>query len=180
MAYVNGSVVHNALIKPVYIKNSEIQQDRSNRISDFEMYESLHLKVGDDIHWIQLERDLWRVYLKTKEARSLLVVEGFELRNISVQVYYSNPYSTGASGPDDKVMKITICGLPLSVDDSAVLEMLCKFDINIENIKSAIKYENIRHPITHRMTNVLNGNRFLYIVPLLSGKSLSHNAVCAK
>uniref|UniRef100_A0A8W8ILC2 Uncharacterized protein n=1 Tax=Magallana gigas TaxID=29159 RepID=A0A8W8ILC2_MAGGI len=37
MAYVNGSVVHNALIKPVYIKNSEIQQDRSNRISDFEM-----------------------------------------------------------------------------------------------------------------------------------------------
>lgn len=97
-----------------------------------------------------------------------------------MQVYYSNPYSTGASGPDDKVMKITICGLPLSVDDSAVLEMLCKFDINIENIKSAIKYENIRHPITHRMTNVLNGNRFLYIVPLLSGKSLSHNAVCAK
>lgn len=50
MANVNGSDVQNAMIKPVYIKNSEIQQDRSNRISDFEMYESLHLKVGDDIH----------------------------------------------------------------------------------------------------------------------------------
>lgn len=65
-ANVKGSDVQNAMIKPVYIKNSEIQQDKSNRISDFEMYESLHLKVGDDIHCIQLERDLWRVYLKTK------------------------------------------------------------------------------------------------------------------
>lgn len=32
----------------------------------------------------------------------------------------------------------------------------------------------------HRMTNVLNGNRFLYIAPLPNGKSLPRNAVCAK
>lgn len=50
MASVNDSDIQSAIIKPVYNKNSEIQQDRSNRISDFEMYESLHLKVGDDIH----------------------------------------------------------------------------------------------------------------------------------
>lgn len=124
MANVNGSDVQNAMIKAVYIKNSEIQQDRPNRISDFEIYESLHLKVGCERNCIQLERDLWRVYLKTKEAGSLLISEGFELRNVSVQVYDSNPYSTGASGPDDKVIKVSICGLPLSADDRAVLEML--------------------------------------------------------
>lgn len=35
------SVVQHAMIKPVYIKNSEIQLDISNKINDFEMYESL-------------------------------------------------------------------------------------------------------------------------------------------
>lgn len=50
MASVNDSDIQSAIIKPVYNKNSEIQQDRSNRISYFEMYEYLHLKVGDDIH----------------------------------------------------------------------------------------------------------------------------------
>ena len=81
-----------ATIKPVYMKNSEVQLDKSNKISDFEMYEAIHQKVENDIHCIQLERDLWRVYLKTKETRSLLVVEGFVVRNISVQVYDTNPY----------------------------------------------------------------------------------------
>lgn len=38
--------VQHAMIKPVYIKNSEIQLDRSNNISDFEMYESLNLSVA--------------------------------------------------------------------------------------------------------------------------------------
>lgn len=47
------SVVQHAMIKPVYIKNSEIQLDISNKINDFEMYESLQLKVGDNTHCVQ-------------------------------------------------------------------------------------------------------------------------------
>lgn len=163
--------------KPVYIKNSEIQMDKSKKIGDFEMYESIHKKVGDEVLCIQLERDLWRVYLKSKESRSVLIVEGFEIRNITAQVYESNPYSTGASSPRDNVLKVTICGLPLSVDDSAVLEMLHSFDVTI---KSDLKYENIRHPTTRRMTSVLNGNRFIYIAPLPNNKSLPRSATCAK
>lgn len=166
-----------AMNKPVYIQNSEIQMDKNKKIGDFEMYESIHKKVGDEVLCIQLERDLWRVYLKSKESRSVLIVEGFEIRNITAQVYESNPYSTGASSPRDNVLKVTICGLPLSVDDSAVLEMLHSFDVTI---KSDLKYENIRHPTTRRMTSVLNGNRFIYIAPLPNNKSLPRSATCAK
>lgn len=108
-----------AMNKPVYIKNFEIQMDKNNKICDFEKYESIHKKVGDEVLCIQLERDLWRVYLKSKKSRSVLIVEGFEIRNITAQVYESNPYSTGATSPRDN-----ICGLHLSVDESAVLEML--------------------------------------------------------
>lgn len=172
-----GAEIPPTMNKPVYIKNSEIQLDKTNRIGDFEMYESLHKKVGDDILCIQLERDLWRVYLKSNDSRSVLLVQGFEIRNITAQVYDSNPYSTGAKSPREKVLKVTICGLPLSVDDSAVFEMLHSFDVTI---KSSLKYENIRHPDTHRMTNVLNGNRFLYISPLPNNASLPRNTTCAK
>ena len=67
--------------------------------------------------------------------------------------------------------------IALSVDDSAVSDMLRDFNVNM---KSAIKYENIRDPITHHMTNVLNCNRFLYIDPLPQGKSLPSIATFAK
>ena len=68
--------------------------DKNKKTGDFQMYESIHKKVGDEVLCIQLERDLWRVYLKSKESRSVLIVEGFEIRNITAQVYESNPYST--------------------------------------------------------------------------------------
>ena len=87
-------------------------------------------------------------------------MQGFELRHISVQVYNSNPYSTGAKEPNDEVLKMTICGLPLSVDNSPVLEMLEKYKVGL---KSGIKYERILNPVTHRMTTVLNGNYYFIL-----------------
>lgn len=160
------------MIKPVYIKNRELQTDRNSKITDFELYEAIHEKVGDTIHCIQLERDLWRVYLKCMGSRAALLQEGFEIRNITAQVYDSNPYSTETKNPKDNVLKITISGLPLSVDDSAVLEMLHGLEVEM---KSELKYENIRHPVTHKMTSVLNGNRFLYIAPLANDRTLPRN-----
>lgn len=51
---MNGNDVQNAMIKPVYIKNRKFSR-----------------------RFVLYERDLWRVYLKTKEAISLLIVEGY-------------------------------------------------------------------------------------------------------
>ena len=62
------------------------------------------------------------------------------------------------------------------MDDSVVMELLGKYDVIT---KSDLKYEKIRHPVTHRMTSVLNGNRFLYIAPLTNNKSLPRNVYCA-
>lgn len=47
------------------------------------------------------------------------------------------------------------------------------------SLKSEIKYEKIRHPVTHRMTSVLNGNRFLYVQPLPNKTSLPRIVYCA-
>ena len=56
------------------------------------------------------------------------------------------------------------------------MELLGKYDVTT---KSELKYEKIRHPVTHRMTSVLNGNRFLYISPLADNKSLPRNVYYA-
>lgn len=104
---------------------------------------------------------MYTVRQRFVESRSELLLHGFELRNISVQVYISN---------------LTICGLPLSVDDSAVIESLEKLNVSL---KSEIKYEKIRHTVTHRMTSVLNGNRFLYVQLLPNKSSLPRIGYCA-
>lgn len=65
--------------------------------------------------------------------------------------------------------------LPLSVDDSDVSELLNNLGCVA---KRKILYEKIRHPVSNKMTSVLNGNRFLYIEPLPIGKSLPRVNYC--
>jgi hypothetical protein len=88
---------------------------------------------------------------------------------MSLSFFDTNPYSTGIHNVTEKSLKTRLCGLPLSVDDSAVQELLEKLKVKL---KSKIIYEKIRHPVTNRMTSVLNGNRFMYIEPLPDEKHL--------
>lgn len=76
------------------------------------------------------------------------------MKSEASQVNESNPYSTCVPGQRNNILKVTICGLLLPVNDSVVLEMLHSFDITIG---SDLKYENIRHSTTHRITSVLKG-----------------------
>ena len=125
---------------------------------------------------VQKDRDLWRVYVGSKESRSQLLTEGIDLRNTNVKVYDTNPYSAGISSRDENVLKITIIGVPLSVDDKEVTKMLQEFNVSFT---SDLKYEKIRHPVTRRMTSILNGNRFIYIKALNEGVFLPRTSVCA-
>ena len=148
------------MLKPVYFKDSELPKAKDERVSNFAILEAVTECVGDTVRCIQLDRDLWRIYLTTKGSRDLILVEGFDFNSQHVSVYDSNPYSVGLDSPDDKTLKVTICGLPISVDDSAVHSMLTKLGARR---KSDIKFEKIRNSKNGKMTNVLNGNRFVYI-----------------
>ena len=162
--------------KPVYLKNSEILTSAEGKITNFLLVKHVTKVVGDTIKCIQLDRDLWRIYLTTKEGRDKLQLQGIDIGDQHVRIYDSNPYSTGLEAPDDKSLKITICGVPLSVDDSAVLEMLSKLKVKP---KTEMYYEKIRNPETKKMTSVLNGNRFLYVEPIPPQTSLPRNVYCA-
>ena len=130
---------------------------KNNRITDFEIAEKLSIKVYD-IKYIQLDRNLWRIYVCSQASRSTLGTEGFELRERNIQVYDDNPFTPGIGNPNENVLKVTVKGVPLSVEDSEVINMLEQFNVTL---CSDIKYEKkIRDPTTHRMTEILDGNRF--------------------
>lgn len=164
------------LSKPVYLKNSEIQKNRSNRISDFELMEIVIRSVGDTVRCIQLDRDLWRIYLTKDDSKQKLIEQGVDIEDQNFNVYDQNPYTTGSKSPADRALKVTVSGVPLSVDDHEILVMLKKLGANP---KSDLQYEKIRNPVTKKMTGVLNGNRYIYIEPLPVDKFLPRSSFCA-
>ncbi|KAK3107169.1 hypothetical protein FSP39_008435 [Pinctada imbricata] len=163
-------------IKPLYLKNSDIQVCESKRITDYELMDYLSRCIGDSLHCLQLDRNLWRIYVKDRDSRNKLLNEGLDIQNIAVSFYDTNPYSSGATDANQRPLKLRISGLPLSVDDSAIHELLIKLEVKLT---SKILYEKIRHPVTNKMTSVLNGNRFMYIEPLPEGRSLPRVNNCA-
>lgn len=114
--------------------------------------------VGNSLHCLQLDQNLWRVFLRDGANREKLLTEGICIQNVSLSFFDTNLYTSGNHSTTAKTLKIRLCGLPLSVNDSAVSELLDKLEVKP---KSKVMYEKIRHPITNKMTSVLNGNRFL-------------------
>ena len=163
-------------IKPVYLKDNDISIANQKRITDFELMDCVNKCIGDSLHCLQLDRNLWRIYVKDMDSRRKLLTEGVTIQSVSVSVYDTNPYSSGAKDAKQQTLKLRICGLPLSVDDSAIHELLHKLDVKLT---SKIMFEKIRHPVTNKMTSVLNGNRFMYIEPLGDGQSLPRVNTCA-
>ena len=101
-----------------------------------------------------------------------IVTEGFELRERNIQVCADNPFSTGIGNPNENVLKVTVKGVPLSVEE------IC-LNNSTSHCVCDIKYEKIRNPTTHRITEILNGNRFLCIKPLKEGEYLPRTYTCA-
>lgn len=163
------------MIKPVYLRNRDIQTDKSNPISDYVLACAVGTVVSD-IKCIQRDRDLWRIYVESRESRNLLISEGFELQNKTVAVFDNNSFSAGTENPSEDVVRITVRGIPLSVDDTCIKNMLEKLGAILT---SDIKYEKIRNPNTFKMTEILNGNRFVYMKPMENGKFLPKSSECA-
>ena len=164
------------MLKPIYIKDSDFPKEDNERVTNFDLLEAVsHRVCADAIKFIQLDRNLWRIYFNDKESRDSVLIEGFDFKSLHIDVYDTNPYSAGLENHNDKALKVTICGVPLSVDDSAILQMLEKLGARP---KSELKYEKIRNPSNNKMTKVLNGNRFIYVEPLTS-KALPRFSYCA-
>lgn len=156
------------LIKPVYLKNSELPDDNNNNISKYELFNAAS-SCASDLKYVQKDRDLWRLYVNSTESREKLLNEVFEIKNTNIRIYDTNLFSAAISNPDEQVLKITVKCVPLSVDDGEVMKILSIFNLRFT---SDLKYEKICHLETHKMTRILNYNRFIYVEALKKGSFL--------
>ena len=69
--------------KPLYLKNSDLRSDGVKQFTDYELIEPIKRVVGDDLLCVQLDRNLWRIYLKNTENRNKLLIQGMEINSIS-------------------------------------------------------------------------------------------------
>ena len=109
-----GDQSDDRTIKPLYLKDSDIQCSDEGRITDFDLMDCVIQVVGNSLHCLQLDRNQWRIYLKDAHSRRQLLQEGIVLRNVSISLFDTNPYSSGNHNANEKTLKIRICGLLLS------------------------------------------------------------------
>ncbi|KAK3082645.1 hypothetical protein FSP39_001246 [Pinctada imbricata] len=163
------------MIKPVYLRNRDVQNDKRKFVTDY----AIAMAVGnviDDVKCVQRDRDLWRIYVGTRASRNVLYTNGFDLESRHIDVFDTNPFSAGTEKPDERIVRVLVKGIPLSVDDDCIKNMLVKMGAKLT---SDIKYEKIRNPTTRKMTEILNGNRFVYMEPLAEGSFLPRTSYCA-
>lgn len=84
-AGITGSVSENSkpvdrTLKPFYLKNTDIQTSEDKRLSDYDLIDPIVRVIGDDLHCLQLDRNLWRIYLKTLQSRNKRLRQGIEIR----------------------------------------------------------------------------------------------------
>ena len=163
------------MLKQVYSRNRDIQRNKSHIITDYAIAMAVG-RVINDCKCVQRDRDLWRIYVGSKTSRDALCNDGFDLESRHIDVFTTNPFSAGTENPNETVIRVLVKGVPLSVEDECIKNMLVKMGAKLT---SDIKYEKIRNPNTRRMTEILNGNRFVYMEPLANKKFLPRTSFCA-
>jgi len=104
-------------------------------------------------------RGLWRLYLKSFEARVALLIKGVHLKGRHIQMYDTNPFITNSDNPKEMSEKITISELPLSVSNTLITTLLDQYPQ--VKIRSKVLYSK-EHDEDGKLSDFLNGDRYLY------------------
>ena len=146
--------------EPVYCKFSDIPNYASHPPKPLELCRAAAAKVGPvKVDAAQPVRGIWRIYVKSREARVSLLSKNISIRGQNILLYDKNPQVTHANSPDEKMERITIKDIPLSVDNS-VIENFLKDRDGVE-LTSVIKYSKERTE-EGTQTDYRNGDRYVF------------------
>lgn len=67
-----NSQTDDRTLKQLYLKNSDIQTSDVKRLSDYDLINPIMRAIGVDLHCLQLDCNLWCIYLKTLKSRNKL------------------------------------------------------------------------------------------------------------
>lgn len=147
-------------VLPIFLKHKELINEDT---IGFEIGEALSQQLNDpkEVLIVQSRRGykgeiLWRLHLKTDEARAKILEENLYISDTQVPVYDKNPQVTG--GSETKKTRVTIRDLPSSVQDAQILEMLKTYNIN----PTSKLMQGFHRDREGKLSTFGNGDRFLY------------------
>ncbi|XP_066267524.1 uncharacterized protein [Branchiostoma lanceolatum] len=149
------------MVKPVYMKYSEATTRGERWLSTREICGAAEKIAGyETMEGAQLVGGLWRLYAKSRAARTALLAEGLTLRGRKIPLYDHNPFIVDGQGENTTpTTRVTIKGIPLSADDRDIVKSLERFGCKL---RSAVMYEKDRDE-DKKLTRWKNGNRFVFI-----------------
>ena len=148
-------------VKPVFIKTKDIPGNEENPPAVIEVCLAGEKSAGSgSILGSQSVRGLWRIYPRTTEARTELLVKGLKMRGVIIQVANTNPFILfNNAGEEKPTTKLWVDLLPISVANSEIEYTLKKMGCEL---RSNITMEKARDA-DNKLTRFLTGRRFLFI-----------------
>lgn len=149
-------------VPAVFIRNSQIPKATEKFPTCLEVCCAIERSLGQGtIIGAQQIRGLWRIYPASSSARNKLLLEGFSIRQVSLNVVSQNPFvlRDSNSGVEKPSTKLWIDDVPISVADSEIEFTLKKLGCEL---RSEIKKERARDADS-KLTRFLTGRRFVFI-----------------
>ncbi len=146
--------------------------DDIGEIDGYVLSQKIMQQIGNGfVDCVQQVRNLWRIYLTTKESKIDLVTQGVSIDGKAIKVHNQNPFVTGAihnitSGMSIEsvdMVRVLIKDLYKSVSTGDIEPMLT--DVYGVKLSSAINYGYYRDKHRKLSTNVKNGDRIVWVHP---------------
>ena len=165
-------------ILPVFIKHTDLGVENNQQLKEYVICKELCKVIDrDELEGVQRVRGLWRLYLTTAEARLKLLTAGFVFNGIAVSLYDQNPFRLieTSSDPLQKMTKVTISNLPLSICNEEIEVMLKSMDCEMQ---TKVGYDFVRDD-ENNLTTIKNGNRSVLVASeYIQDHPLPRNAYC--
>ena len=121
-------------VDPIFIKIYDF--NRKNDIGEsfgYELCQAVARVIGNtNVDGVQQVRSLYRIYVKSKEARvKLLVRTSVAVLGKVIPLYDSNPYLTGSTKFNQHREKVTLKDIPMAVSNDDVMKSLKNLGIEI-------------------------------------------------
>ena len=110
----------------------------------------------DTVAGAQRIRGLWRVYPKTSEARTTLLINGVELAGRALNLCDKNPFAYPEMSNNKPTTRLYIQDVPISVADDDIVTAIEKLGVKL---LSPLKMERARNK-DGKLTRFLTGRRF--------------------
>ena len=152
-------------MKPVFLLNSDVDQENGNYLDTWEICTSVSEIVSGGskaIDGAQRIGGVWRIYLKSSADpadRILLLSSGINLRGVRVTLKDRNPFLISGRQNVEST-RLYVRNIPLSFDKETIKNELKSMGVEM---LSELKYARARTP-QGQFTNFKTGDRFDEIV----------------